>query len=140
MKCYRILTNQIMKSPLTLVFLAFGCLGGYALQAQQPASESQGSKDYRSRTIYFLMADRFNPHQPYAPYVDPRYPSATNTVNCFVQSCTQEEEFRKYWGGDIQGIIEKLDYLHDLGVSAIWVTPLMENVRAYVGGTGYGTG
>jgi glycosidase len=86
------------------------------------------------------MADRFSPHQPYAPYVDPRYPSATNTVNCFVQSCTQEEEFRKYWGGDIQGIVQKLDYLHDLGVSAIWVTPLMENVRAYVGGTGYGTG
>jgi glycosidase len=57
------------------------------------------------------MADRFSPHQPYAPYVDPRYPSATNTVNCFVQSCTQEEEFRKYWGGDIQGIVEKLDYL-----------------------------
>jgi glycosidase len=30
-------------------------------------------------------------------------------------------------GGDIQGIIDKLDYLDDLGVTAIWITPLLEN-------------
>jgi cyclomaltodextrin glucanotransferase len=130
-------TEATMKSALTL--LIFGlCLNADPIQEQQSADLSQS--DYRSRTIYFLLADRFNPHQPYSPYVDPLYPSATNTVNCFVESCTQEEQFRKYWGGDIQGIVQKLDYLHDLGVSAIWVAPLMENVRAYEGGTGYGTG
>jgi alpha amylase-like protein len=96
--------------------------------------------DYRSRTIYFLLADRFNPQHPYDPYVDPMYPDATNSVDCFTQSCTEEEEFRKYWGGDIQSILEKLDYLQRLGASAIWVTPLAENVRMYEGGTGYGTG
>ena len=26
--------------------------------------------------------------------------------------------------GDIKGIIEKLDYLEDLGVNAIWLTPI----------------
>lgn len=115
-------------------------LVGLSAAAQQRAPDLQTPKDYRSRTIYFLITDRFHPHEPYAPYVDPMYPDATNTVNCFVQSCTQEQEFRKYWGGDIQGVIQKLDYLKDLGISAVWVTPLMENVRAYVGGTGYGTG
>ncbi len=120
----------MMKTLVTFLLLA---LAGASLQAQTPP-------DYRSRTIYFLITDRFHPHQPYAPYVDPLFPSATNTVNCFVDSCTEEEEFRKYWGGDIQGVIEKLDYLNNLGVSAVWLTPLMENVRAYVGGTGYGTG
>ncbi len=129
-----------MKMRLTVLLLTFWCFGGYAAQLQQLTSEPQTATDYRSRTIYFLITDRFNPHQPYSPYIDPKYPSATNTVNCFVESCTQEEEFRKYWGGDIQGVIQKLEYLKDLGISAIWVNPLMENVRAYVGGTGYGTG
>lgn len=123
-------------APLLLT----SCVLASAAQSQQSAPGTQCSRDYRSRTIYFLMADRFNPHQPYSPYVDPEYSSATNNVNCFAESCTQEVEFRKYWGGDIKGIIQKLDYLRDLGISAIWVTPLMENVRAYVGGTGYGTG
>lgn len=30
-------------------------------------------------------------------------------------------------GGDIQGIIDHLDYLKDLGVTAIWINPLIEN-------------
>jgi glycosidase len=107
---------------------------------QQSSADSSHQTDYRSRTIYFLITDRFHPHEPYAPYVDPKYPDATNTVDCFVESCTDEVEFRKYWGGDIPGVLQKVDYLNDLGISALWVTPLMENVRAYVGGTGYGTG
>src|ERR1051325_2229181 len=96
---------------------------------------TQSEPDYRSRTIYFLLADRFNPHHPYDPYVDPMYPDATNSVDCFTQSCTEEEEFRKYWGGDIPGMIEKLDYLQRLGASAVSVTPLAENVRMYESGT-----
>jgi len=115
---------------------------GFVLVLSVGAGQPQpsASEDYRARTIYFLLADRFHPHQPYSPYVDPQYPDATNTVDCFVESCTDEVEFRKYWGGDIRGIIEKLGYLKDLGASALWVTPLMENVRAYEGGSGYGTG
>ncbi len=109
-----------------------------SVQAQQ--ADAGSPADYRSRTVYFLVTDRFHPHEPYAPYIDPQYPDATNAVNCFVEDCDDEIEFRKYWGGDIAGVIQKLDYLNDLGVSAVWLTPLMENVRAYQGGTGYGTG
>ena len=101
---------------------------------------SQDLPDYRSRTIYFLLTDRFHPHQPYNPYVDPLFPDATNSVDCFTNNCNTDEEFRKYWGGDLRGLEEKLDYIQRLGASAIWVTPLAENVRMYEGGTGYGTG
>ncbi|AXC13468.1 Cyclomaltodextrin glucanotransferase [Acidisarcina polymorpha] len=118
------------KCFLSLVFLL---LVRNSIWAQQPV-------DYRSRTIYFAVTDRFNPQHPFHPYIDPEYPDATNTSDCFTTSCPQEDQWRKYWGGDIQGVKEKLNYLDQLGVSAVWLTPLMENVRAYEGGTGYGTG
>ena len=101
---------------------------------------AQQAIDYRSRTVYFIVTDRFHAHGPYKPYVDLQYPDATNAMNCFNMLCSKEEQWRKYWGGDIHGVIEKLDYLRALGASAVWVTPLMENVRAYEGGTAYGTG
>ena len=34
-----------------------------------------------------------------------------------------------YHGGDLQGIIDHLGYLKDLGVTAIWVTPIYQNVN-----------
>jgi cyclomaltodextrin glucanotransferase len=101
---------------------------------------AQNPSDYRSRTIYFLVTDRFHAHEPYSPYIDPQYPDATNSVNCFIADCTEEAQWRSYWGGDISGIVQKLGYLRRLGVSALWATPLMENVRSYESGTGYGTG
>jgi cyclomaltodextrin glucanotransferase len=46
------------------------------------------------------------------------------------------------WGGSIAGIIDRLAYLSDLGASAVWVTPLMENVPNFgtVGPPAYGAG
>jgi alpha-amylase len=31
---------------------------------------------------------------------------------------------RKYCGGNWQGIIEKLDYIQDMGFTAIWISPV----------------
>ena len=37
---------------------------------------------------------------------------------------------RFYHGGDLQGIIDRLPYLKELGVSALWLTPIYDNVNA----------
>lgn len=79
--------------------------------------------DFRNRTMYFAFIDRFangdtsNDNGTNA--------SATSTVG----SSGGIDEWKKYWGGDIQGLIDKLDYLQALGISAIWVTPLNDNVN-----------
>ncbi|MGH7999408.1 MAG: alpha-amylase family glycosyl hydrolase, partial [Brasilonema sp.] len=39
------------------------------------------------------------------------------------------QDWGKYWGGDLQGVIDKLDYLKNMGVTAIWLTPLFEQVE-----------
>lgn len=42
-------------------------------------------------------------------------------------------------GGDIQGMINSLDYISDMGFTAIWVNPLLENNQAEYSYHGYST-
>ena len=42
---------------------------------------------------------------------------------------------RKYCGGTYRGIIEKLDYIQDLGFDAIWISPIVANIEGF---TAYG--
>lgn len=76
-------------------------------------TEHQGfsSKD----VIYLIMADRF---------ADGNHLNNTigDSLDEFIPS---DLDGRK--GGDIEGIISKLDYLVDLGVTALWITPMLEN-------------
>lgn len=47
------------------------------------------------------------------------------------EECTQ---LREYCGGTYVGIIDKLDYLQNLGVDAIWISPMVANIeRGYHG-------
>ncbi|TCN24519.1 type I pullulanase [Mesobacillus foraminis] len=37
-----------------------------------------------------------------------------------------DERLKGWMGGDLQGVLEKLDYLKDLGVNTIWLSPIFE--------------
>jgi cyclomaltodextrin glucanotransferase len=74
--------------------------------------------EFRQETIYFIVVDRFydgDPDNSEGP--NPELYDPTRT------------EWGKYWGGDLQGVIEKLDYLKNLGITAVWLTPLFEQVE-----------
>ncbi|NJK49937.1 cyclomaltodextrin glucanotransferase [Candidatus Gracilibacteria bacterium] len=74
--------------------------------------------EFRQETIYFLVVDRFfdgDPNNSEGPNPELYDPSA--------------QDWGKYWGGDLQGVIEKLDYLKSMGVTAIWLTPLFEQIE-----------
>ncbi|MDE3142624.1 MAG: glycoside hydrolase family 13 protein, partial [Bacteroidota bacterium] len=66
--------------------------------------------------IYLIMPDRF---------------SNGDTTNDHVagmrdQSLNRNEIYDRH-GGDMQGIINHLDYLQSLGITALWMTPVIEN-------------
>lgn len=93
------------KGFLTLILIPF--LLFYALPVG--AVEKEGRK-WQDETIYFLMVDRFNNGNDKNDFkVDMKDPKA-------------------YHGGDFQGIIDELDYLKDMGFTAIWMTPVFDNV------------
>ena len=75
--------------------------------------------EFRQETIYFIVVDRFCDG-------DPENSEGPNPE----LYDRDQQDWGKYWGGDLQGIIDKLDYLKNLGVTALWLTPLFEQVEA----------
>jgi glycosidase len=69
----------------------------------------------QSDVIYLLMPDRFADGDP--SNNDP--PNAKGHYN--------RSEPHAYHGGDLKGVIDHLDYLHDLGVTTLWLTPWWKN-------------
>ena len=65
--------------------------------------------------VYLIFADRFCDGNP-----------SNNTIGDSLDNFTAADLDGRH-GGDIEGIISKLDYLNNLGVSALWITPLLEN-------------
>jgi neopullulanase len=65
--------------------------------------------------IYLIMPDRFADGDP----GNNEIPGVPGTYD--------RSKARAYHGGDLRGIREHLDYLRDLGVTTIWLTPIVEN-------------
>lgn len=86
----------------------------YEISARRQGSaerESFTTKDF----IYLIMPDRF---------VDAD--QSLDAVPRIMESVNKEAFFGRH-GGDIAGIRSQLDYIADLGVTAIWNTPLLED-------------
>ncbi len=64
-------------------------------------------EEWKSRTIYQLLTDRFSPS-------DNSKPACNNKGN--------------YCGGTFRGIIKELDYIQGMGFDAIWISPVVDNV------------
>lgn len=66
--------------------------------------------------VYLLMPDRFSNGDP----------SNDKVPGMRDQSLNRDSIYHRH-GGDFQGIINHLDYLKDLGVTSVWMTPVIEN-------------
>lgn len=80
--------------------------------------KSGGDFDWDEAVIYFAVTDRFfdgNASNNDAYGVGDYNTSAANGGS-------------SYHGGDFAGLTAKLDYLQELGVNTIWITPIVENI------------
>ena len=66
--------------------------------------------------VYLLMPDRFSNGDP----------SNDRIAGMRDQTLNRDSIYHRH-GGDLQGVINHLDYLKDLGVTSVWMTPVIEN-------------
>uniref|UniRef100_UPI0040572C0F glycoside hydrolase family 13 protein n=1 Tax=Alistipes sp. TaxID=1872444 RepID=UPI0040572C0F len=92
------------------------------------ADRKEGSAERLSFTtadmIYLLMPDRFANGDP-----------TIDTVEGCQEAANREHPFGRH-GGDLQGMIDHLDYIASVGATAIWSTPLLvddEPAQSYHG-------
>lgn len=86
------------------------------------------SPQWQDQIIYFLMIDRFN--------------DGVQSNNDQGVGVYEKGSRSKYNGGDLQGVISKLDYIQELGATAVWTTPQVANqwwdpIAQYWGYHGY---
>ena len=70
----------------------------------------------QSDLIYFLMPDRFSNGDP----------SNDRIAGLKDQSLNRDSIFLRH-GGDLKGVQNHLEYLQNLGVTTLWMTPILEN-------------
>ena len=89
----------------------------WTLKAKRNGNGSSYAKGVTSADfIYFLMPDRFSNGDE----------SNDHVAGMRDQSLNRDSIFHRH-GGDMQGIIHHLDYLQQLGVTTLWMTPVLEN-------------
>lgn len=90
------------------------------LYAESPSIETHVD-DWRDEVVYQLMVDRF----------------ANGDVNNDYNVTQNPDVMARYLGGDYQGIIDNVDYLVTLGITTVWVSPIVTNVEEDAGVASY---
>lgn len=116
---------QKLLIPITLLFLLFACkqVKEESISRKSEVAEVVEMKKrtipfaWEGANIYFLLTDRFHNGD------------TLNDVN--FERTNETGVLRGFMGGDIKGITQKINdgYFTDLGVNAIWFTPVVEQIH-----------
>lgn len=98
----------------------------YELKERNSVSKNRIGFD-NSDAIYLLMPDRFANGN-----------IANDNIKGMPDSLNRKDKDARH-GGDIQGIVNNIDYIKNLGMTAIWVCPLLENNMPKYSYHGYAT-
>lgn len=88
----------------------------------QSSPQSEGTKWHQEQVIYFPLTDRFHDGDSTNNFaVDRNHPAG-------------------FYGGDLKGLTQKLDYIKSLGATSIWLSPVADNTEQLNYGDYHGYG
>ncbi len=83
-------------------------------------ADKLGDFDWDEAVIYFAITDRFFDGNTNNNLGDPNSTADDASYN--------PNDAGSYHGGDFAGLTQKIDYLYDLGVNTIWLTPIVDDI------------
>ncbi len=96
----------------------------YSLYQRSEASAQRKGFD-SGDAIYLLMPDRFANGDP-----------SIDNVPEMLETCNRRRAYGRH-GGDLKGVIDHLDYIKELGFTALWLNPVLENNQTQSSYHGY---
>jgi glycosidase len=105
----RKLTHRLAAIALLLSILFHPLTGAFAA-------------DFKREVIYQIITDRF---------FDGNSANNNPSQSAGLYDSTKAN-WRLYWGGDLQGIQQKMPYLAGMGVTAIWISPPVDNLNTNI--------
>ncbi|TYG34767.1 alpha-amylase [Lonepinella koalarum] len=91
------------------------------LLLEKSAVQNSAVFDWKNATVYFVLTDRF-------------YNGDPSNDNSYGRQKDGMQEIATFHGGDLKGLTEKLDYLQQLGINALWISSPLEQMHGWVGG------
>ncbi len=117
---YALLARLVHIGPLALALCALPTGACFNLEeVEGPVQHQSYVADWRDEVIYQILVDRFANGDTSNDYSVVPYDPA------------------KYHGGDWKGIEDRLDYIEALGVTTLWISPIVKNVENDAGIDGY---
>lgn len=117
-----LLAEMTVALPTESVALSASSAVNSTSLAPAAPSEKNSSAWHKEQIMYFPLTDRFNDGDPTNNYaVDRNEPAG-------------------FWGGDLKGLTEKLDYIKSTGATSIWLSPLADNTEQIKIGDYHGYG
>jgi alpha-amylase len=104
-----VVQQQLQMRILCLIVALVGC-GDVSQYGGAWRTSAGEAGDWRDEVIYQLLVDRFGNGD------------LNNDVSVIPGA------LGRYQGGDWQGVIDHLDYLQKLGVTALWISPIIRNL------------
>lgn len=91
------------------------------LLLERAETDTSAPFDWHNATVYFVLTDRFENGDPSNDQSYGRHKDGMAEIGTF-------------HGGDLRGLTNKLDYLQQLGVNALWISAPFEQIHGWVGG------